>query len=174
MTVRALASAADVSPQGALDVVNDLAEAGIVSSTIAGRARMVELNREHLTVAAIVGLFEVRGTLVERLRDELSGWRSLAGAWLFGSVARGIGDRSSDVDLLLVAKTSTEDAGWVQSTGLLLGKVRGWTGNEAQLVEHSVATFSALVRRRNPLISAVRADGVELTKSTSTLWKVAR
>jgi hypothetical protein len=173
VTVRALASAADVSPQGALDVVNDLAEAGIVRSMIAGRARMVELNREHLTVGAIVGLFEVRGILVDRLRGELGGWRSLAGAWLFGSAARGDGDRSSDIDLLLVAKSSTDDASWVQSTGLLLGQVRGWTGNEAQFVEHTVATFASLVRRENRLIAAVRADGVELTKSTSALWKVA-
>jgi hypothetical protein len=173
VTVRALATAADVSPQGALDVVNDLVEAGILRSTIAGRARMVELNREHLTVGAIVGLFGVRGVLVDRLRGELGGWPSLAGAWLFGSAARGDGDRSSDIDLLLVAKTSTDDAGWVHATGLLLGQVRGWTGNDAQLVEHTLATFSALVRRKNALIAVVRAEGVALTKSTSALWMVA-
>jgi hypothetical protein len=168
-----LASAAEVSPQGALDVVNDLEEAGIVRSSVAGRSRMVELNREHLTVEALVGLFGVRGTLVDRLRGELGGWRSLAGAWLFGSAARGDGDRSSDIDLFLVAKTSTDDPGWVRATSLLLGQVRSWTGNEAQFVEHNLATFSALVRGKNPLIAAVRADGVALTKSTSALWKAA-
>src|SRR5207249_12167944 len=103
VTVRGLARHAGVSPQGALQVVNELATAGIVTVAPAGRSLMVSLNRDHLATKPILGLVGLRGQLVERLTNALAGWSNLAGGWLFGSAARGDGDSTSDIDLLLVA-----------------------------------------------------------------------
>jgi predicted nucleotidyltransferase len=172
VTVRALARHAGVSPQGALQVVNDLTAAGIVTLTPAGRALMVSLNRDHLAAEPIVGLVGMRVRLVERLTGELAGWSNLAGGWLFGSAARGDGDLTSDIDLLVVADQKTNEE-WESACAELSRKVHAWTGNPTQLIEHTRRSFAALVRRRNPLIAALRSDGTPLTPSTPDLLRAA-
>src|SRR5215469_3169946 len=101
MTVRALARHAGVAPQTALTLINDLADAGIVSAETAGRAQMVALNRGHLLAEPLIALSRTRASLIDRIGCELSVWSALAGAWLCGSAARGTGDRRSDIDVLL-------------------------------------------------------------------------
>jgi predicted nucleotidyltransferase len=172
VTVRALARHAGVSPQGALQVVNELAVAGIVAVTPAGRALMVSLNRDHLAVEPILGLVGVRARLVDRLTAELAGRPNLAGGWLFGSAARGDGDLHSDIDLLLVSGRA-HDAAWESACADLASRVRAWTGNPTQLVEHTGRSFATLVRRRNPLIAALRSDGIPLTPASSELLRGA-
>jgi predicted nucleotidyltransferase len=172
VTVRALSRHAGVSPQGTLQVVNDLAVAGLVDVRPAGRALMVSLNREHLAADAILQLASLRGRLIDRLKDELEGWRGLAGAWLFGSAARGDGHRGSDIDLLLVAD-ATATAQWDAACAQLTTSVRAWTGNPVQLVEHTKSSFASLVRRKNPLIAALRADAIALTSRTARLLRGA-
>lgn len=173
VTVRALARHSGISPQAALDHTNDLIDAGVVVGDRAGSALMVSLNREHLAADALTALVELRGRLVEKLRQELATWRGLAGAWLFGSMARGEGSRDSDVDLFLVTDTRTDDADWVDATTRLRDRVRAWTGNEAQLIEYSRRSFSRLVERDNPLIGTIIADGVPLTDGSRSLLRGA-
>jgi len=96
VTVRALARHAEVAPQTALSVVNDLADAGLVFMQRAGQAQLVTLNRSHVLAEPLIELARTRARLIEMLRSELAGWAGLAGAWLFGSAARGGGDRVSD------------------------------------------------------------------------------
>jgi predicted nucleotidyltransferase len=171
VTVRALARHAGVAPQTALAVVNELSEAGIVSAERAGSAQMISLNRAHLAAEPLISLGRTRARLVTRLTDELAGWNGLAAAWLFGSAARGSGDRESDVDLLLVAERSVEIAAWADSTARLVSEVRAWTGNQAQLVEHTTRSFARLVHARNPLVEAIRQDGISLTPGTAALLR---
>lgn len=169
VTVRALARHAAISPQGALRIVNQLSAAGVVTTQRAGRALLVALNRGHLTAGPLTALFSLRASLVEQLAVELAGWPSLAGAWLFGSAARGDGGPESDVDLLLVANGSLDGDDWAGATARLSDQVRAWTGNAVQLVEHTRRSFAQLLRRDNPLVAAVRAEGIPLTPSTREL-----
>jgi len=162
MTVRALAALADASPQGTLDVVEDLAEAGIVSLARAGRARMASLNHEHLAVQPMTEIVELEVRLVQALKKHLCDWVGLQAAWLFGSAARGDGDLHSDIDLLLVAD-DLDLRRWARQTDDLRDRIVAWTGNEAQLTEYERASFDRLVRRKNELITEVRRDGVALT-----------
>jgi predicted nucleotidyltransferase len=150
--------------------VNDLSAAGLVSAEPAGRAVMVALNRDHLAVEPLVEIVRSRTRLVDRLERELTTWPSLAGAWLFGSMARGDGGRESDVDLFLVGE-SPPDEDWVAHTARLLACVRSWTGNQAQLVEHTRKSLAQLIRRRNPIVTALRADGIPLTDGTRALLR---
>jgi len=172
VTVRALARHAGVSPQGALEVVNELARAGIVAVAPAGRSLMVSLNRDHLATEPILGLVGLRARLVERLTVELAGWSNLAGGWLFGSAARGDGDSTSDIDLLLVAD-HIPDQEWEATCADLTTQVRAWTGNPTQLVEHTRTSFATLRRRRNPLIAALRSEGIPLTPTSPDLLRGA-
>lgn len=163
VTVRSLARHAGISPQAALNLVGDLAEAGVVTTERAGGSLMTTLNREHILAEPLAALVRSRGRLVQRLREDLASWPGLAAAWLFGSAARGDGGRHSDIDLLLVAETSPDDAAWATAVGALADAVHAWTGNHAQIIEHSWSSFIRLVREDNTLVATVRADGIALT-----------
>ena len=173
VTVRALARHAGVSPQGALTLINELAHAGLVRVERAGTSLMVTLNRDHLAAEAVIALVAGRARLVQRLADELAGWDDLAGGWLFGSAARGDGDADSDIDLLLVASRSIDTDQWQQETAALVNHVDAWTGNPVQLVEHTRRSFAVLVKAGNPIVDAVRVEGVPLTPNTRRLLRTA-
>jgi predicted nucleotidyltransferase len=168
-----LATAADADSRHGGRIVDALLAAGIVTETRAGQARLVELNREHLAYEPIVALVGARRRLVDRLRAELESVDLVAGAWLFGSAARGDGDTGSDIDILLVSAGDLDDAEWDDVVWSLRTKVPRWTGNGLQLVEHSSASLARLVKGRNRLISEIRRDGVALVTRGAPLLRGA-
>ena len=168
VTRRQLAAAAGVAPGNASAVIEELVRAGLVSETAAGRASMVALNRNHLAAGPVLALAGLRGELIRRLRERLSAWPDLVGAWLFGSVARGDADSDSDVDLLIVAD-DLQSAQLHDRLAQLHSDVRSWTGNDLQLVEHSHTSWRKLVRTKNPLVEQIRVDGIALTGDAASL-----
>lgn len=171
VSVRALARYSGTSPQTALSIVNDLSDTGLVAAERIGTALTVALNRDHILADPVIMIAMSRARLIEKLTRELAGWSTLAGAWLFGSAARGDGDRHSDIDLLLVAGTSITTALWAQHLARLVGQVHAWTGNEAQLVEHTTRSFAQLVRSDNSLIANLRLEGIALRPRSRDLLR---
>jgi predicted nucleotidyltransferase len=173
VTRRQLAAAAEVAPGHASAVIEELIQTGLVNETVAGRASMVELNRNHLAAGPVLALARLRGELIRRLRERLSAWPDLLGAWLFGSVARGDADPESDVDLLIVAQD-------LRSTDLharlaqLHSDVRSWTGNDLQVVEHTPASWRKLLRSKTPLVPQIRLEGIALTTGAGSLLERRR
>ena len=149
-------------------VIEELIQSGLVSETVAGRSSMVMLNRNHLAAGPLLALAGLRGELIRRLRERLSGWPDLHGAWLFGSVARGEAGRESDVDLLIIAD-DLESADLHERLSELQADVRTWTGNDLQLVEHSPTSWRKLVRSKNPLVEQIRLDGIALAGDAAAL-----
>ena len=168
VTRRQLASLAGVAPGHASSVEQELIAGGLVSETTAGRSSMVSLNRDHLAVGAILALAGLRGDLIRRLRQRVSHWSDLRGAWIFGSTGRGDGGNDSDIDLLLVVDDPDSEA-LHNRVSRLHGDVRSWTGNELQLVEYSVVSWRKLVRAKNPLVEQIRRDGIALTADAESL-----
>jgi predicted nucleotidyltransferase len=163
VTARALARHSGVSAQTALNLVDELSQVGLVHTERVGGLVLVALNRGHIFAEPLYALARARGQLIKRLSEELATWPELAAAWVFGSAARGDGDRSSDIDLLLVAEAGTDDPEWGSNVATLADHVQEWTGNPAQITEHSWESFEQLVRDGNVLVSAIRDDGVPLT-----------
>ncbi len=168
ITRRQLAAAAGVAPGNASAVIEELIQSGLVSETVAGRSSMVVLNRSHLAAGPVLALAGLRGELIRRLRERLSAWPDLHGAWLFGSVARGDADSDSDVDLLIVVD-DLESSDLHERLSGLQAEVRSWTGNDLQLVEHSPSSWRKLVRARNPLVEQIRLDGIALAGDAASL-----
>jgi predicted nucleotidyltransferase len=168
VTRRQLAAVAGVAPGNASAVIEELIRSGLVSETVAGRSSMVTLNRRHLAAGAVLALAGLRGELIRRLRERLSGWPDLRGAWLFGSVARGDADSESDVDLLIVAD-DLEAPDLHERLSQLHTDIGAWTGNDVQLVEHSPSSWRTLVRTRKPLVEQIRLDGIALTDGAASL-----
>ena len=173
VTRRRLAAAAGVAPGNASAVIEDLIRAGLVNETVAGRSSMVVLNEHHMAVGPLRMLAGLRGELIRRLRERLSGWCDLEGAWLFGSVARGDAGGESDIDVLIVADDLQTPALHAR-VAQLQTDVRSWTGNELQLVEHSPESWRKLVRSKNPLVEQIRLDGIALAGDTVLLLERRR
>jgi predicted nucleotidyltransferase len=173
VTRRQLAVAADVAPGNASAVIGELIRVGLVHETVAGRASMVMLNRSHLAAGPVIALAGLRGELIRRLRERLSEWPDVLGAWLFGSVARGAADGDSDIDLLIVAD-DLEAPDLHERLALLQADVRSWTGNDLQLVEHSASSWRKLVRSKNPLVEQIRLDGIALAGDATSLLQRRR
>ena len=166
VTRRQLAAAAGVSPGNASAVIEDLIRAGLVNGTVAGRSSMVVLNRNHLAAGPLLALAGLRGELIRRLRQRLSQWPGLEGAWIFGSVARGDADGESDIDLLIVAH-DLQAPDLHANLAQLQADVRSWTGNDLQLVEHTPESWRELVHSKNPLVEQLRLDGIALAGDTA-------
>ena len=162
-TGRSLAAQAGVPTATTARILADLVDAGVVEAIPAGRATLYSLNREHLTARAISELAGLRFDLVAEIRKQIKTWvvPPIAG-WLFGSTARGDGDRDSDIDLLLVAPDTRDTDHWERQVGELAEQIERQTGNPVQIVEHTPESFLALKAARSPLTRALRVEGIEL------------
>jgi predicted nucleotidyltransferase len=151
------------SHSGVLDALHRLTEHGLVDREEAGRAFLFALNREHLAAPAAELLARMGGEFFNRLAEAIDSWEIEAvHVSLFGSMARGDGDTSSDIDLFIVRPEGVEreDAHWREQLDLLARKVQRWTGNQAGVAEVGKAELSQL-RERDPLIvNELRADAV--------------
>lgn len=112
-------------------MLDRLVEEGLVHRAEAGRSFLYTLNREHLLAPAVEVMAEARWKLVESLRELIGGWESPTfHASLFGSAARGDGNSTSDIDLLVVRRTEidSEDGAWSRQLDELADQVWRWTG----------------------------------------------
>jgi predicted nucleotidyltransferase len=171
VTGRELAAQAGVPAATARRIIDDLAEAGLVDLRPAGRALGVTLNRQHLAVPALEQLAAMRALLIDTLRASIAAWElPAAAAWMFGSAARGDGDRRSDIDLVVVARGETSDD-WETQTADLASLGSACTGNDVQVLDYSKREFRRLVSETNPLIRSLREDGIELVDGSSMLLR---
>lgn len=172
---RELARRAGRSNTGVRHVLDRLVEHGLVNREEVGRTFLYELNRGHLLAPIVEQMTGMRAKLVRRLRDAIGAWAVPAvHASLFGSAARGDGDASSDIDLLIVrpADVDPDDAGWRSQIDGLADLVRRWTGNHAGIAEIPEGELPRLRKDRPPVVEEVREDAVDLAgESTRKLLK---
>lgn len=142
-----------------------LVEQGLVKRQEAGRAYLHTLNRDHIAAPVVESLAGLRAELLRRLRDTFAGWRvAPLHASMFGSAARGDGDASSDVDLLVIRPTDIdeEDVAWRAQVDALAESVHAWTGNHAGIVELGEAELPELRHTPPPILEDLREDGIDL------------
>jgi predicted nucleotidyltransferase len=128
------------SHSGVLEVLNRLTEHGLVKRVELNHAYLFSLNRDHIAADAVMELAGLKGKLLQAIRHEIGSWSiPPIHASLFGSAARGDGDTSSDIDLLLVrsAAVAPEDPEWQEQLETLEEHIRGWTGNLAAIIQTS-------------------------------------
>jgi predicted transcriptional regulator len=162
---RELARRAGRSNTGVQHVLDRLVEHGLVNREDVGRTFLYELNRDHLLASTVEQMAGARAELVRRLRDAIDGWQiPPVHASLFGSAARGDGDASSDIDLLVVrpADVDPDDARWRGQVDGLAGLVRRWTGNNAGIAEVAEGELPRLLEERPPVVQEISEDAVDL------------
>lgn len=158
------------SRNGVRYVLDKLADQGVVTKTAVANTATYELNAEHLAYPALrAGFAEYQpyNELRNRLRDLM---RSPDTAWsgppaptlmLYGSVARGDAQASSDVDLLLVipADCDPDDPQVDDIVERLHDAVPRWTGNRAHVDVRTRADIDAAAAAGDPIIESWRRDG---------------
>ena len=153
------------SPSGVLDSLNRLTEHGLVDREEAGRAFLFTLNREHLAAGAVELLAGMRTELFDRISETVLSWEvPPVHVSLFGSMARGEGDTSSDVDLFVVRPDAVEreDPRWREQVDLLTRQVQRWTGNPTAISEVAREECARLGRDKSPILAELRADAITL------------
>jgi DNA-binding transcriptional ArsR family regulator len=171
---REVARRAGISHPAASHALDRLGELGLVITRRALRVDYFHLNAEHVLIRPLELLFEeeagLRDALVSTIRDELARPPTrVSAAFLFGSVARGDGGPSSDVDLAVVCPA--EDAERVQhDTSELAHLVRRRFGARVNAIIGS----PSLERLRDPaqpghqLWDRVAAEGIPLLPASGS------
>lgn len=144
-----------------------LSDQGLVDVAEAGRgaALLYSLNRDHLAAPAVELLAGLRQRLIDKLQEAMASWElAPTHASVFGSAARGDGDTTSDIDLLIVrpADVSEEDSRWRAQLADLAHDVRRWTGNHTGISEVSAPDLAALLAERPRVVDDMRRDAITL------------
>ncbi|MFJ8917508.1 nucleotidyltransferase domain-containing protein [Amycolatopsis sp. NPDC102389] len=156
------------SEEGIRKVLRRLTKQGVVLSDRVGNAFAYRLNRDHLAAEHIIGLAQMRKTLLERIEDRLESWEvSPVYAAIFGSAARGETTEDSDVDLLLIRPDDADDDRWETQVHELAVEVTRWVGNDTRPLEFSEAELADRAYDEVVLRDVVR-DG--LTVAGSRAW----
>lgn len=153
------------SEAGIRNVLARLAAQGIVSTKTAGNAVLYALNRDHVGAASVAALADLRLVLWRQLGEAIANWPLPAvSACVFGSAARGDGDEASDLDVLVVRPddVAVDHEVWAEQLSTLSRAGTRWSGNAVQLTEFSEAELRDAVFRREPLITELGRDAIDL------------
>jgi hypothetical protein len=168
LTGRRVAELTDgrLSQTGANLALRALERAGLVLVEAQPPAKLYRLNRQHLAAPSIEALATLHDRLIAAMTEHIASWAiPTDGAWLFGSAARGDGDESSDIDVLVLRPDEVDDA-WDDQVEQFATAVTAWTGNRCAVIEYTAGEFAELMQRpEDRLAVGLRADAVALTSA---------
>jgi predicted nucleotidyltransferase len=151
------------SHSGVLKVLHRLTEHGLVKRVQLNRGYLFTLNRDHLAAEAVDLLMDLRIKLFESIKSEIAGWETLpVHASVYGSTARGDGDTTSDIDLLIVrpAHVALEEQHWQAQVDSLREQIQAWTGNRASVADVSESELAKLRNENRSIVSELDADAI--------------
>jgi predicted nucleotidyltransferase len=158
------------SEEGIRKVLSRLVLQGVVLAERVGNAFAYRLNTEHLAAEPILALAKLPNTFLARLERQLNDWEhSPIYAAVFGSAVHGTMTAHSDVDLFLVQDDHTPQPLWTRRVNELATTVSKWTGNDARVVEYTIAALRAA--RTEPLVREVLDHGLTVAGSRAWLLK---
>lgn len=166
---RELARRAGLPPSTTLEHLADLVKSGLVLMSPFMDRSGFRLNEDHLLARAVKDLASAHMELTKRIRDHVAAWpiQPTAG-WLYGSAARGTGDRGSDIDILFIWPQGEFDhEAWDElQIAALVVYVHDLTGNFVQIAQYSVETFFRLESEKSPFTANLRVDGIDLVEGS--------
>lgn len=122
LTVAEIAEKADRGTEiGIRRVIQRLVAQGIVIGIAIGKRSGYVLNRQHVAADGVIRLAGLHRVLWSRMAEHIAHWPSKPVlARIFGSAARGDGDETSDIDVLLVRPATAQEIRLERSTNQTL------------------------------------------------------
>jgi predicted nucleotidyltransferase len=161
LTGRELSRRAEASASQTIDALAVLERAGLVCREAQGASHVWTLARDHVLVEPLGRLFEFESSIFGRLREDLeTAVKDLPvrRASLFGSIARGDEDSSSDIDLFVEVVASKELQSVQESLGTLSASFARRFGNPLSSL---VLTRGQVRAATNPqLLDSIRREGI--------------
>lgn len=165
-TMRRLAWVAGVSTNRARQVVLRLAEHGLVLLEEQGPSTLCKLNRDHLACTAVIQLTQLRATLLQLLHSEIAGWAVLPEhASLYGSAARGDGDTTSDLDILVIrpGRLDDDDESWRDQLFGAEERIHAATGNHVSWLDISLTDLRRAIHAGEEILNEWEQDSLRLS-----------
>jgi predicted nucleotidyltransferase len=162
-TARELARHAGVSHPQVLEALRLFEAEGLVRQRRFGRSSVWSVDEGHFLTERLRSLATLEGDALRELLSAIESSLRAAGAseaYLFGSVARGSEDPSSDIDVLALFGSQRKAAAFRQTASTLADQFQRRFGNEL----HVLAYGPESSRRRGPkaLVRAARQEGIPL------------
>jgi predicted nucleotidyltransferase len=139
------------------EALKALTQLGLVNTQTIGRAGVHTINEDHIAVAPLRVLLDPITALTETVREAVG--HDVKNVILFGSIARGEANISSDVDLAVIAP-----AGWDGRTDLE-DAVRTRLGNNCDVLVFTAEDFTRLAETGEPVVREILTEGVALIGS---------
>jgi predicted nucleotidyltransferase len=163
LTLRRLASLADVSPAQASRVMPRLVELGIVDRYEVPPASQFVLARGNVAAQLLLKLADASSIALRQIGEAASLLSpEPVSVIVFGSFARGEADAESDIDLAVVRADDVDDDDerWADSIDAWRRKVVALTGNDVEIVEVTASEAARKVHGRSELWRNIARDGV--------------
>jgi len=136
--------------------IKALAENGILLLRVIGHSNIYNLNRKNPLCQRLSGLFKSEQFLLDELVSDLNAaLPNVKSAVLFGSFAEGKERPDSDIDVLVVC-----DEKLTESCRKSVLPVQQKYGNSISFLFLSESELRAFVKKKKPLITALRSHGV--------------
>ena len=151
------------SQAGVQKTLDRLAASGLVTQTAAGRSILNLLNRDHALAAAVIDVVAVGNDMPARIAEVVKTHaKGVSMALLFGSVARGEAGPGSDIDLLLIWPTGTEEpVRWSAAADVAVGVTR-LTGNPCTPLVYTDEEYAGLPERAPRFAESLAREAVTL------------
>lgn len=143
-TIRQLSVDAGISWSRTSEVIDDLADLGIVERRQTPGGILVRLVEQNVAAKAIDQMTDLRSAAIEEMRHAAEAIQPApASLTLFGSFARGTAGRDSDVDVVAVSAAARLDSeAWQDSLSRWAGAATIISGNPVSLVVIGLAELS--------------------------------
>ena len=154
------------SRMGISHVVARMVEQGVVLADPANQGHLYRLNPDHLLAPVILAAASARVTLLARLDERVTDLvPSPAHVSVFGSFARGEAGQTSDIDLLVIARSETDLDDLREPLNALCDDVARWTGNHCQVLAFTTRHVRELRNSGERIVDDWLADSVLLAGS---------
>ncbi|MDQ3677438.1 MAG: helix-turn-helix domain-containing protein [Actinomycetota bacterium] len=163
LNLRMIARLAGVSTAQASRLLPSLVQLGVLERREAPPSQLFRFVQENVAARAISALTNARRTVLDELGQAAGDLEPPpACVIVFGSFARGEADAESDLDLIVVRPSGTDedDERWRESVNRLRLRAQRLTGNRVEIVETDATKVRGLLRGRTPLWLDVRREGI--------------
>ena len=163
LSLRTIARLSDVSPAQTSRVLPPLVRLGLVTRREVPPSTLFALERTHVAAEPLLRLARSRELALERMGELAAALPVMpVSVIVFGSFARGDGEPSSDIDVVLVRPTEAdpESDHWLAAMHQWTTQLSSFTGNNVEILEVGEDEVGERLSGDRPVWRDIRRQGI--------------